>query len=96
MADVLSLGGVVFQDYSPPESMMLGGREALVIHKLPGGSRVIGEFGPDEADIGWKGFFLVRPARSTPETRAPITTWRSGRSLSCRGRSTISGAPRPH
>jgi hypothetical protein len=58
MPDVLSLGGVAFTDYSPPSSMMLGGRQSLVIHKLPGGSRVIDELGPDDADIAWSGFFF--------------------------------------
>jgi hypothetical protein len=75
MADVLSLGGVVFQDYSPPQSMMLGGRQALVIHKLPGGSRVIDELGPDEADISWKGFFF---GNDTPGIVLNLDAMRAG------------------
>ncbi|WP_024517077.1 hypothetical protein [Bradyrhizobium sp. Tv2a-2] len=56
-ADVLSLGGFVFTDYSPPSEMPAGGRQAMVIHKLPGGARVIDTLGPDDADIQWNGFF---------------------------------------
>lgn len=58
MADALVLGNIVFRDYSPPERQMFGGQMAMVIHKLPGGTRVIDELGPDEADIAWHGFFF--------------------------------------
>jgi hypothetical protein len=53
--DVLTLGGIPFGGYSPPDSMPFGGEQAMEIHKLPGGSRVIDTLGPDEADIEWKG-----------------------------------------
>jgi hypothetical protein len=56
--DVLSLAGIVFTDFSPPREMMSGGNQAMVVHKLPGGSRVIDTLGPDEADIRWDGFFF--------------------------------------
>lgn len=58
MSDVLTLGGIAFTGYSPPESMMGGGSHALVVHKLPGGTRVIDTLGPDEADVVWRGFFF--------------------------------------
>lgn len=59
MTDQLILGGVVFQpsDYSSPQRMPFGGAQAMIVHKLPGGSRVIDTLGPDEDDISWVGFF---------------------------------------
>lgn len=60
MVDQLILGDITFQnyDYAPPNRMPFGGEQAMIVHKLPGGSRVIDTLGPDEADIGWEGFFL--------------------------------------
>lgn len=55
--DVLTLGGIAFDDYSTPDSMMGGGQQAMVVHKLPGGSRVIDILGPDEDDVKWHGHF---------------------------------------
>jgi hypothetical protein len=63
--DVLTLGGIVFDDFSTPEAMMGGGNQAMVVHKLPGGSRVIDTLGPDEADIVWQGQFYGNNAYST-------------------------------
>lgn len=62
--DVLSLGGFIFTDYSPPSSMPAGGRQAMVVHKLPGGARVIDTLGPDDADIHWEGTFFSDTAYS--------------------------------
>jgi hypothetical protein len=56
--DTLILGAITFDGFSPPERMMAGGKQTLVVHKLPGGSRVIDTLGPDEADITWSGFFF--------------------------------------
>jgi hypothetical protein len=53
--DVLTLGGIAFDDFSTPAEMMGGGNQAMVVHKLPGGSRVIDTLGPDDADISWRG-----------------------------------------
>lgn len=53
--DLLSLGGIVFDDWSTPSEMPFGGNQALKIHKLPGGSRVIDILGPDEMDIAFRG-----------------------------------------
>lgn len=58
MADVLILGGITFDDFSTPEKMGAGGNQAMVVHKLPGGARVIDTLGPDEANITWSGFFF--------------------------------------
>lgn len=53
--DILILGGFVFEDFSVPAEMPAGGDQAMVVHKLPGGSRVIDTLGPDEAPIIWRG-----------------------------------------
>jgi hypothetical protein len=45
--------------------MMGGGNQAMVVHKLPGGSRVIDTLGPDEADVVWRGQFYGNNAYST-------------------------------
>ncbi len=57
MSDVLTLGGIPFDQFSTPNMLGAGGRQHLVIHKLPGGQRVIDTLGPDEADISWAGMF---------------------------------------
>lgn len=56
--DILTLGGIVFDDFSTPQGLGAGGAQALVLHKLPGGNRVIDTLGPDEADITWRGQFF--------------------------------------
>lgn len=63
--DSLSLGGIVFDNYSTPTTMMGGGNQALVLHKLPGGSRAIDTLGPDEAEVTWEGQFFGDNAYST-------------------------------
>jgi hypothetical protein len=63
--DTLVLGGIAFDGYSTPRSMMGGGAQAMVVHKLPGGARVIDTLGPDEADIAWEGEFFGNNAYTT-------------------------------
>ena len=63
--DALILGPVEFTDWSAPEHMPLGGRQALAVHKLIGGRRVIDTLGSDEADITWNGQFWGDNAFST-------------------------------
>jgi hypothetical protein len=58
MAGVLTLAGIPFLEYSPPERMPAGGRQDMVVHKLPGGNRVIDTLGPDERNISWSGQFF--------------------------------------
>lgn len=53
--DVLTLGGYAFDHWSTPERMPFGGDHAMVVHKLPGGNRVIDLLGPDDDDITWNG-----------------------------------------
>lgn len=56
--DQLVLGGIVFDDFSTPSHMGAGGKQAMVVHKLPGGARVIDTLGPDEDNIAWVGEFF--------------------------------------
>src|SRR6516164_5551085 len=60
--DVLRLGGFTFTGFSPPEILPVGGHQAMVIHKLPGGARVIDTLGRDDMDISWRGFFFENGA----------------------------------
>ena len=53
----LTLGGVVFADFEIPDAINFGGEQSLIVHKLPGGNRVIDAMGPDDADIRWSGRF---------------------------------------
>jgi hypothetical protein len=62
MADTLSLGGINFDGFSTPDAMGAGGKQAMVVHKLPGGSRVIDTLGPDEDNITWSGLFYGNDA----------------------------------
>jgi hypothetical protein len=64
-ADVLTLGGIAFDQFSTPREMMGGGNQAMVVHKLPGGARVIDTLGPDEAEITWDGMFFGDNAYAT-------------------------------
>src|SRR4051812_44013109 len=66
MTVTLNLGGVVFQGFEIPESINFGGAQQLVVHKLPGGGRVVDAMGPDDADIRWSG----RLRGSSAEQRA--------------------------
>jgi hypothetical protein len=68
MVVLLTLGGVIFQDFEVPESIHIGGDQALVVHKMPGGARTIDAMGADDADIPWSGRFRG----SSAEARARI------------------------
>lgn len=64
-SSILSLAGIVFDNFSTPRRMGAGGSQALVVHKLPGGQRVIDQLGPDESDIVWNGEFFGDDAYTT-------------------------------
>lgn len=55
--DVLLLGGLTFDEFSTPSRIGYGGRQALQVHKLPGGSRTVDLLGPDETNISFSGTF---------------------------------------
>lgn len=63
MADTtLKLGDFTFQNFEIPASISLGGEQVLVIHRLPGGTRVVQSMGRDDAPIGWSGSMYSQDA----------------------------------
>ena len=51
------LGPVMFQGFEVPAQISLGGRQQLVVHRLPGGGRVVDAMGADDAPMRWSGVF---------------------------------------
>jgi hypothetical protein len=49
------LGGVELQGFEVPSGLRFGGRQNMVVHRLPGGGRIVDVLGPDAADISWSG-----------------------------------------
>jgi hypothetical protein len=79
----LLLGPIAFQDFEVPSGINFGGRQRLVVHRLPGGSRVIDALGRDDSEISFSGIFTgsdaTLRARTLDELRvtgAPLAlTW---------------------
>ena len=63
----LTLGGIGFDGFEVPEKMPFGGQQQLVVHKLPGGGRVVHAMGPDDRNIEWTGYF--RGPQAVPRAR---------------------------
>ncbi len=63
--DTLILGGFSLDGFAAPQVMVGGGRHAMAVHKLPGGSRVIDLLGPDDAEIPIVGQLYAENAYST-------------------------------
>lgn len=57
MSDYLLIGPVLLQGFELPDHISWGGGQRLVVHKLPGGGRVLDSLGRDDADITWTGIF---------------------------------------
>lgn len=58
MADTaLYLGDFQFSGMEVPERIPLGGSQAMVVHKFPGGARAIRTMGRDDDPIDWNGIF---------------------------------------
>ena len=53
----LIIGSLILQDHEVPDRISIGGAQAVTVHKLPGGGRVIDAMGPDDASIAWRGIF---------------------------------------
>lgn len=53
----LILGPVVFQDFEAAAGIRFGGEQRIIVHKLPGGTRVIDSLGRDDAEITLSGTF---------------------------------------
>lgn len=59
---MITLGGIEFAGFELPEQMTGGGSQALVVHKMIGGKRVIHAMGPDDDAIPWTGRFMGETA----------------------------------
>lgn len=57
MSDFLLIGPVLLQGFELPDHISWGGGQRLIVHKLPGGRRVLDSLGRDDADITWTGVF---------------------------------------
>src|SRR5579859_4349335 len=62
----VSLGNFIFKGFEVPDTAPWGGAQALSIHKLVGGARVIDAMGSDDRPIKFRGTFLSKDA----DTRA--------------------------
>lgn len=57
-ATTVTLGGVTFKDMEVPERIPFGGEQALAVHRMIGGRKVIDTMGPDDAPLSWSGRFF--------------------------------------
>jgi guanyl-specific ribonuclease Sa len=57
MSDYVLIGPVLLQGFELPDHISWGGEQRLVVHRLPGGGRIIDSLGRDDADITWSGVF---------------------------------------
>ncbi|MFZ0271000.1 MAG: hypothetical protein WAL34_04035 [Acidobacteriaceae bacterium] len=64
MIVLLTLGGVIFEDFEIPSVIRAGGSQQLDIKKFLGGTRIIDAMGRDEDPIEWIGRFRGSTAES--------------------------------
>ena len=60
----ITLGGLSLNGYEVPDVLRVGGQQSLVVHKLPGGQRVLQSMGDDPAQLTLSGKF-VGPTAAT-------------------------------
>ena len=51
----VTIGGITLAGFEVPSKMPFGGAQRVVVHKMPGGGRVVDALGPDDRDISWSG-----------------------------------------
>ena len=56
------VGSVSLQGFEVPEKVNFGGEHRVVMHKMPGGYRVLDAMGPDDSDIEWEGMMIAANA----------------------------------
>lgn len=64
----VTLGGIFLDGFEVSARISFGGAQALAVHKLPGGSRVIDAMGQDDGLIGWHG--ILSGSDATDRARA--------------------------
>lgn len=52
------IGGLVLRGHEVPGRIVVGGAQAVTVHKLPGGGRIIDAMGRDDNSIVWRGVFV--------------------------------------
>jgi hypothetical protein len=62
------LGSFAFQDFEVPETIALPVRQAVAVHRLIGGGRVLDAMGVDYGDIAWSGVMLGSGAESRAQS----------------------------
>lgn len=58
----LQLGDFVFAELEIPASLPFGGEQALVVHRLVGGTKVVDAMGASPRAVSWSGMFLGQTA----------------------------------
>lgn len=53
----LIIGNLVLQGHEVPGRISIGGAQAVTMHKMPGGGRIIDAMGADSGAISWRGIF---------------------------------------
>ena len=79
MAVVLTLGPIEFAQLEIPAAITFGGAQALAVHRLVGGARVVDAMGGDDASLEWQGIFTGSAALS--RARALDGLRKDGRAL---------------
>ena len=62
MSVSLTLGTITFQNFEIPTKINFGGEQALSVHQLVGGQRIIDAMGRLDDDIEWSGIFFESTA----------------------------------
>jgi hypothetical protein len=62
------LGGVFLDGFEVSARIRFGGAQALAVHRLPGGARVIDAMGPDDDVIAWHGILSGSDAADRART----------------------------
>lgn len=52
----VTIGTVTLSGWELPEKMPFGGAQTTVVHKFPGGGRVVDALGRDDRDVAWSGY----------------------------------------
>ncbi len=66
--DALVLGPFVFDNWSTPEQLPLGGAHKLNVKMMPGGDRIIDAMGPNDADRSFSGIHYGSTALADAQT----------------------------
>lgn len=64
----LVIGDLVLQGHEVPARISIGGLQAVKVHKLPGGGRIIDVMGPDPGAVSWHGLFVGPTAATRART----------------------------